>query len=31
VVATGSEGLEVPAIGSLDHPILDELHPEKDF
>ncbi|HEV2329451.1 MAG TPA: beta-galactosidase family protein [Verrucomicrobiae bacterium] len=31
VVATGSEGVEVPVISSLDHPILDELHPEKDF
>jgi beta-galactosidase len=31
VVATGREGPEVPNIGSLDHPILDELHPEKDF
>ena len=24
-------GPENPVIGSLDHPILDELHPEKDF
>jgi beta-galactosidase len=27
----GREGAGVPVIGSLDHPILDELHPEKDF
>jgi beta-galactosidase len=31
VTVTGWEGSDVPVIGSLDHPILNELHPEKDF
>jgi beta-galactosidase len=31
IVILDLTGPENPVIGSLDHPILDELHPEKDF
>jgi beta-galactosidase len=31
IIILDLNGPENPVIGSLDHPILDELHPEKDF
>jgi beta-galactosidase len=31
IIILDLKGPEDPVIGSLDHPILDELHPEKDF